>query len=78
MNAFSGEQLDVMVKYMKSFLNLARLCPEIEQTDLDALNQLISYIKDDTSLAPESITTNRLDWRQNSKKGSISFKLKSL
>lgn len=53
MNTFSGEQLDAMVKYMKAFLNLARLCPEIEQTDLDALDQMISYIKADTSLAPE-------------------------
>lgn len=53
MNTFSGEQLDAMVKYMRAFLNLARLCPEIEQTDLDALDQLIGYIKDDTSLAPE-------------------------
>lgn len=53
MNTFSGEQLDAMVKYMKAFLNLARLCPEIEQSDLEALDRLIGYIKDDTSLAPE-------------------------
>lgn len=53
MNTFNGENLDAMVKYMKAFLNLARLCPEIEQTDLDALDQMISYIKADTSLAPE-------------------------
>lgn len=53
MNTFSVENLDAMVKYMKAFLNLARLCPEIEQTDLDALDQMISYIKADTSLAPE-------------------------
>lgn len=53
MNTFSGEKLDAMVKYMKAFLNLARLCPEIEQSDLEALDQMISYIKDDTSLAPE-------------------------
>lgn len=53
MNTFSGEQLDAMVKYMKSFLNLARLCPEIEQTDLDALDQMISYIKNDTLMASE-------------------------
>lgn len=53
MNTFNGEQLDAMVKYMKAFLSLARLCPEIEQTDLDALDQMIGYIKDDTLLALE-------------------------
>lgn len=53
MNTFSGKQLDAMVKYMDAFINLARLCPEIEQTDLEALDQMNSYIETDTPLAPE-------------------------
>lgn len=53
MNAFNGKQLEAMVKYMEAFINLARLCPEIEQTDLEALDRLNSYIETDTSLAPE-------------------------
>lgn len=53
MNTFNNVQKEAMVKYINAFIELAKLMSEIEKADIDALQTLSTYIKDDCDLAPE-------------------------
>lgn len=53
MNTFNNVQKEAMNKYMDAFIELAKLVPDIEQTDIYALQNLSMYVKDNRDLAPE-------------------------
>lgn len=47
------EAREAMVKYMDAFIELAKLMPEIEKADIDALQHWSTYITEDCDLAPK-------------------------
>lgn len=53
MNTFGNVQKEVVAKYMDAFIELAKLVPEIEKADIEALQNMSKHIKDDCDMAPE-------------------------